>query len=161
MANGLAFQRHDHQHCIRRALAEAERVCASKQLRLTPLRRRVLELIWQNHQPSGAYDLLEQLTAEAGTRPAPPTVYRALEFLQAHGLVHRLASLNAYLGCAHPEHAHRGHFLICRHCHVTVEVMSAEVDEAIDASAKALGFDTEQEWVEVLGVCKACRRRGA
>lgn len=158
MATGLAFQRHDHRHCIRQALADAERLCESKRLRLTPLRRRVLELIWQNHQPSGAYDLLDQLAAESDSRPAPPTVYRALEFLQTHGLVHRLASLNAYLGCPHPDHAHRGLFLICRHCHASVEVTSADVDSAIDESAKALGFTVEQEWVEVLGVCKACRR---
>jgi Fur family zinc uptake transcriptional regulator len=160
MASLLAFKRHDHRHCIEQALQEAEQLCARREARLTPLRRRVLELVWQNHQPSGAYQLLDQLAAGSASRVAPATVYRALDFLQEQGLVHRLASLNAYIGCPHAERHHRGHFLICRHCQATVEITSSQVAEAIDASARAAGFEAEEEWVEVLGVCAGCRGRG-
>src|SRR3954453_3718975 len=93
---------HDHADCVAAALGAAERLCARRGARLTELRRRVLELIWRSHEPIGAYALLDRLGRERG-RVAPPTVYRALEFLIAHGLVHRIASLNAFIGCVHPD----------------------------------------------------------
>ena len=90
---------HDHRRCVANALDDAEAVCAERGARLTPVRRRVLEIIWQSHRPLGAYAILEVLSGE-GHSPAPPTVYRALEFLLTHGLVHRLSSLNAFIGCS-------------------------------------------------------------
>ena len=107
----LASRPHDHSHCVHSALSEADVLCAQKGLRLTALRRRVLELVWQSHKPLGAYDILAVLSEQDGRRAAPPTVYRALDFLLDNGLVHRIASLNAFIGCSHPEHAHQGQFL--------------------------------------------------
>src|SRR5690606_10698879 len=89
---------HDHEQCVSDALAAAEQVCERSGARLTPVRRGVLGLVWQSHRPMGAYDLLDTLAREDDRRPAPPTVYRALDFLQEHGLVHRIASLNAFIG---------------------------------------------------------------
>src|SRR3546814_13619005 len=100
----LACTPHDHDHCVSHALAEADSLCARQGVRLTALRKRVLELVWQSHKPLGAYDILAQLTEQDGRRAAPPTVYRALDFLLENGLVHRIASLNAFIGCNHPEH---------------------------------------------------------
>ena len=96
----LAARPHDHSRCVSHALAEAEAICARQGLRLTALRKRVLELVWASHKPLGAYDILGVLSDEDGRRAAPPTVYRALDFLLENGLVHRIASLNAFVGCS-------------------------------------------------------------
>lgn len=85
---------HHHATCIEDALATAEKLCSERKQRFTPLRRRVLELVWQSHRPVGAYEILRQLTAEEGC-PAPPTVYRALDFLLDQGFIHRINALNA------------------------------------------------------------------
>src|SRR3981189_3799594 len=90
--------KHDHRRCVSKALRTADQVCSERGLRLTPTRKRVLELIWTRHAPIGAYDILSQLSKE-GRQDAPPTVYRALSFLMGAGLIHRIDTLNAYLGC--------------------------------------------------------------
>lgn len=151
------YCRHDHQQCVDDALAAAEQVCERNGARLTALRKRVLELVWQSHRPMGAYDLLETLAREDDRRPAPPTVYRALDFLQEHGLVHRIASLNAFIGCASPEHTHQGHFLICRKCRVAFELDQALIQPAIRQVAAQQGFAVEAETVEISGLCAHCR----
>ena len=99
----FGIEEHDHRVCVKDALEQATAICAKRGARLTPIRRRVLELIWASHKPSGAYDILEALSQESrGKRIAPPTVYRALDFLLEQGLIHRLESLNAFIGCPHP-----------------------------------------------------------
>lgn len=148
---------HDHQQCVSDALTTAELVCERSGARLTALRKRVLELVWQSHRPMGAYDLLETLAREDDRRPAPPTVYRALDFLQEHGLVHRIASLNAFIGCASPEHTHQGHFLICRCCRVAFELDQSLIQPAISRVAAQQGFVVEAETVEISGVCSHCQ----
>ena len=109
-AEGVAgdggFHAHDHDHCIETALGDAESVCIERGVRLTVLRKRVLEIVWQSHRPLGAYAILDVLAAD-GRRAAPPTVYRALDFLQENGLVHRIASMNAFVGCPMPDRRHR------------------------------------------------------
>ena len=153
----LASRPHDHSHCVHNALAEAESICARQGLRLTELRKRVLELVWQSHKPLGAYDILGVLSEHDGRRAAPPTVYRALEFLLENGLVHRISSLNAFVGCNHPEHAHQGQFLICRACHAAIELEQPAISEAIVAGAAGVGFAVESQTVEVVGLCAGCR----
>lgn len=153
----LANQPHDHSRCVHSALSEADAICAQKGLRLTALRKRVLELVWQSHKPLGAYDILAVLSEQDGRRAAPPTVYRALDFLLENNLVHRLASLNAFMGCAHPEHAHQGQFLICRQCHVAVELEQVNITQAIEAGAAGIGFTVESQTVEVVGLCTNCK----
>ncbi|WXL26115.1 Fur family transcriptional regulator [Ectopseudomonas mendocina] len=153
----LASRPHDHSHCVHHALTEAENICARQGLRLTALRKRVLELVWQSHKPLGAYDILAVLSEEDGRRAAPPTVYRALDFLLENGLVHRIASLNAFVGCSHPEHAHQGHFFICRDCNAAIELESPAISEAISLCAENVGFAVESQTVEVVGQCSGCR----
>ena len=148
---------HDHEQCVIDALAAAEQVCERNGARLTTLRRRVLELVWKSHRPMGAYDLLDILAREDDRRPAPPTVYRALDFLQEHGLVHRIASLNAFIGCASPEHTHQGHFLICRNCRVAFELDQELIQPAIARVASQMNFLVEAETVEIAGLCGRCQ----
>lgn len=153
----LASRPHDHSRCVSHALAEAESICTRQGLRLTTLRKRVLELVWASHKPLGAYDILGVLSDEYGRRAAPPTVYRALDFLLENGLVHRIASLNAFVGCSHPEHAHQGQFLICRGCHAAIELEQAAISDAIINGAAGVGFAVESQTVEVVGLCAGCR----
>ena len=153
----LASRPHDHSRCVSHALAEAEAICARQGRRLTALRKRVLELVWASHKPLGAYDILGVLSEADGRRAAPPTVYRALDFLLENGLVHRIASLNAFIGCIHPEHPHQGQFLICRSCHTAIELEQPSIAEPIEAAARNVGFAVEGQTVEVVGLCTPCR----
>lgn len=155
----IAYQPHDHERCIDTAVHRAQTICRQRDARLTPLRREVLELVWQSHKPLGAYTILEQLAERGGrsARPAPPTVYRALDFLQELGLVHRLASRNAFIGCHQPEHEHQGHFLICRNCEIALELTDAAVTQAMAAAARHSGFTIEQSCIELVGLCPACQ----
>ncbi|WP_447587899.1 Fur family transcriptional regulator [Aquipseudomonas campi] len=153
----LVYLPHDHAQCVNSALADADAICAKLGVRLTALRKRVLELVWQSHKPLGAYDILGVLSEEDGRRAAPPTVYRALDFLLENGLVHRIASLNAFIGCVRPEHAHQGQFLICKSCRTTVELEAQAISDAIVSSAADVGFAVEGQTVEVIGLCAGCR----
>ena len=158
LKTSTACQSHQHHQCISQALESAEDVCAQRGVRLTPLRKRVLELVWQSHKPLGAYDILEVLSREDGRRAAPPTVYRGLDFLLENGLIHRLASLNAYIGCSHPQVAHEGYFMICKQCNNAYElVQHSQIDTAISSEAEQMGFTVETQMVEILGTCAACR----
>jgi Fur family zinc uptake transcriptional regulator len=148
--------KHDHRKCVHTALSTAEAVCKARGEKLTPVRKRVLELVWASHRPVGAYALLDSLRAD-GRSAAPPTVYRALEFLLALGLVHRVESLNAYLGCAHPASDHAAQFLICRQCGTAVELEESDIATAIDRHAKRAGFAVERRTVEAMGLCAACQ----
>lgn len=147
---------HNHDHCVRLALQTAEELCRERGQRLTSLRRKVLELVWANHRPVGAYVLLEMLREEAG-RVAPATVYRALDFLQEQGLVHRLSSLNAFIGCAFPGPPHNGQFLICTGCRELAELDDGKITAVLHESAAASGFAIRHTTVEVLGLCPHCR----
>ena len=146
--------RHDHRHCIENALAAADRVCRDTGARLTPLRRTVLELVWTSHAPIGAYEILERLSG--GRRPAPPTVYRALDFLMSQGLVHRIESQNAYVGCSHPELAHEAQYLICDACGTAVEIEIDGLARCINKAAQDQGFSVDTRTVEVRGQCQNC-----
>lgn len=143
------------------ALKEAEAVCLRRGVALTPLRRQVLELVLQAEAPIGAYALLDRLKA---TRPgaAPPTVYRALDFLLEQGLIHKVERLNAYIGCNDTGHGH-GHehhhphqFLICRKCGATMEITDHAVAHAIEAAARRAGFVLAEATVEIEGTCARC-----
>jgi Fur family zinc uptake transcriptional regulator len=147
---------HNHTNCVTGALQSAEDVCSQKGVRLTGLRRRVLELVWESHRPVGAYYILEALMREQ--RAAPPTVYRALSFLQDQGLVHRIASLNAYVGCINPQTAHSGQFLICGTCQESTEILNNKVTDVLRETASSAGFDIHQQTVEILGTCSRCRQ---
>ena len=134
-----------------------EHACRERGLRLTPLRREVLGLVASARKPVKAYDLLDQLRDSHGNA-APPTVYRALDFLLEQGFIHKLESINAYVSCHHPAVAHQVPFLICDVCSGAEEVCDERVAELIEVQAKALGFRAQAQTLEVHGVCKRCRK---
>lgn len=152
-------QVHDHERCIEAALDSAAQVCASEGARLTELRRQVLEHVWQGHSAVKAYDILRELGADVPTAK-PPTVYRALQFLQEHGLVHRLESLNAFVGCVQPERSHQGVFLICTGCGLVNELQMPALHGTLDEAAAGAGFALQQRTVECLGLCSTCHGAG-
>lgn len=159
IADASAFPHpgHDHARCVERVLTAAEHVCGARQVKLTPQRRRVLELLLQEHAAVGAYEIIERLGAE-GRRPAPITVYRVLDFLMQHGLVHRLSSRNAFIACGDPGASHGAQFLICCRCGAVAEIASRPVNEAILDAARAFGFVVSTPVVEVEGICANCRQ---
>ncbi|WP_083901391.1 Fur family transcriptional regulator [Azospirillum sp. B4] len=150
---------HDHKACVGDALTRAHSLCEARGARLTTLRARVLELVWSSHKPRGAYAILEEMAVD-GKRVAPLTVYRALDFLVEQGLVHRIESLNAYVGCPEPGQSHAGQFLVCERCGDAAELNDAAVANAITAGAAARGFRALRQTVEVLGLCPACQAAG-
>lgn len=150
------FHDHDHGQCTHTALAEAERLARDKGARLTPVRRRTLEILLESHRAMGAYDVLDRL-AQDGYGRQPPVAYRALEFLVEHGLAHRVQLLNAFAACTHPTHSHEPAFLICRVCNLIAEAPAAEIRPALDDTAKSMGFTVERISLEALGLCPSCK----
>jgi len=145
-----------HTHAdVETQLAQAATRCAAQGAQLTELRRQVLELVLRAEQPVGAYALLDQLRgSRAGV--APPTIYRALDFLLEQGLVHRIERLNAFIGCAAAGHAHSHQFLICKTCGTTEELHDHATEAALAAAAGGRGFRPARMTVEMEGVCAGC-----
>ena len=156
----LAFAQHDHDHCSNDALQRAEAVMAAKGARLTPVRRRTLEILLEAHRALGAYDVLTRLAAE-GFGNQPPVAYRALDFLEDHGLAHRIRRLNAFTACMHPGEVHAPAFLICRVCDTVAETPVAAVLTALEQAADSCGFKIERSTIESTGLCPACQQAAA
>ncbi len=156
---GGAFppRNHDHRLCMNRALNKAAAICKKRGARLTDLRRRVFEIVWAGHKPQGAYHILEALRRRHGGAQ-PPTVYRALDFLLEQGLIHRLESLNSYVGCSVPEVIHAGQFLICGNCGLAAEINDKRIDEAVRDGAAEAGFAVAKRTIEVEGLCPFCQQ---
>jgi Fur family zinc uptake transcriptional regulator len=150
---------HDHARCTADTLAHAETQCAAQGQRLTPMRRRVLEVLADSHKPLGAYEIMDRLAAR-GPRPAPITIYRALDFLMQAGLVHRIESRNAFLACVHNHDSGAlVAFLICERCGSVGEAPASAVAETVTAAAKSAGFSPKMSVIEISGVCAHCRER--
>ena len=147
-----------HVHDAASFVHAVERACNERGLRLTAIRARVLSLVAEAGKPIKAYDLLEQVRdGEGAGAAAPPTVYRALDFLLANGFIHKLESINAFVACHHPNAAqHSVPFLICDRCHSATELEDAGIVESLDAAARALGFAPQAQTLEVHGLCARC-----
>jgi Fur family zinc uptake transcriptional regulator len=143
---------------VNRVLKRAEALCRERGVRLTDQRKTVLRLLCLSDKPLSAYELLDRMRGVV-KNPAPPTVYRALDFLLEQGLVHKLESLHAYVGCTHPDHPHASQFLICDDCGEVAEVEDASVAESLTAAGEAIGFRTKRPIVEVLGTCAQCNAK--
>ena len=155
----------DHEHdrsglhggALSRALAAADARSVQAGERMTAPRRRVLTLLLEAGEPVKAYDLIARF-GEDGQAAKPPTVYRALEFLEKLGLAHRIASISAYVACAghDGQAAHAAAFLICDCCGATAEINGPD-QGAIDAAAAQAGYAIARTTIEAHGRCPACR----
>ena len=151
----LGFAQHDHKTCMSDAMTTADARCAADGLRFTPVRRKVLEILLQDHRALGAYTILDKLR-EDGFGSQPPIAYRALDFLVAHGLAHKIERLNAFIACAHTNHSHTPAFMICRLCDAVAEALSSETRGALRDAAGATGFRIERTVIEAEGICPSC-----
>ena len=159
MAKSHACSSPDHHvHDAAGFVSAVERACSERGLRLTEIRARVLGLVADAGMPIKAYDLLDKVReGEGAGAAAPPTVYRALDFLLANGFIHKLESVNAFVACHHPNAAqHSAPFLICDGCHKAVELEDEHVVATLDAQARALGFSPQTQTLEVHGLCAEC-----
>jgi Fur family zinc uptake transcriptional regulator len=159
----IAFELHDHSQCQNQLMRQAKALCENRRVKLTPRRLQVLTLLTQSHQPMGAYEILgclnQQVNDEVFKKSqsiAPPIVYRALEFLLAEGLVHRIESKNAFISCDHPGHQYAAQFLICSGCEKVAELDNP--DSSLLAEAGSLGFKVDRSVVEITGVCRGCSK---
>jgi Fur family transcriptional regulator, zinc uptake regulator len=134
----------------------AEALCDERGVKLTPHRRKVLELVCAADGPIGAYDVLDLLRQSIGN-PAPPTVYRALDFLLRQGLIHKLESLHAFVGCSHLDHPHASQFLICSDCGDVSEIENSEIAKSLRKAQENSGFKAKRPVVELLGSCAQCQ----
>ncbi len=141
---------------IDRRLHEAAELCATRGQSLTPLRRRVFEIVLEAERPLGAYDVMEILARDRG-RVAPPTVYRSLDFLRQQGLVHKVLSVNGFVACSQGARPHAAELFICRRCGNAIEVARKAAEPRLQETAAGMGFTIESVMLEVRGLCQDCR----
>jgi len=154
-ANPLHSSEHDHQKCVSEALGTAEHLCVVRGVQLTPIRHQVLELIWESHKAVKAYELLDRINPlQSAAKPA--TIYRALDFLIEQGLIHRVESLNAFVGCSSSGHQHEQLLLICKHCNEVEERPATEVMQALSQELDQAGFIVHSKAIEIHGICTKC-----
>ncbi len=150
-----ACTQHDHAHCVSAALDIAEQLCVVRGVQLTPTRLQVLKLIWESHKAVKAYELLDRLKPlKQDAKPA--TIYRALDFLIEQGLIHRIESLNAFIGCNCSAEQHEQLLLICKHCHEVEERPAAAVMQALSSEIEQAGFIGHSKAIEIHGICRKC-----
>jgi Fur family zinc uptake transcriptional regulator len=151
----IGFSKHDHKTCIKSAIQAAEETCRASSLQFTPVRKRVLEILLEEHRALGAYDILERLRQE-GMGSQPPVAYRALDFLTKHKFAHKIERLNAFIACAHPNEPHTPAFFICRNCSFVAEAETDPTQGRLAAIATSSGFVIEQAVMEAEGICSKC-----
>ncbi|PTB88813.1 transcriptional regulator Zur [Pseudidiomarina aestuarii] len=138
-----------------RLITKAEKICEQRGARLTPARREVFEILAGESGAVGAYDLLDKLRA-AVPNAKPPTIYRALDFLQEQGFVHKITSSNSYVLCSHFDHQHPVQMLICESCGNVQEIQSDGVYDALRKQAEGQGFRVATQTIEAHGLCQDC-----
>ncbi len=147
---------HDHQKCVNQALTTAEHLCVERGVQLTSIRHQVLSLIWESHKAVKAYDLLDRLKPlQQSAKPA--TIYRALDFLIEQGLIHRVESLNAFVGCRCSGHQHEQLLLICKHCQEVEERTATKVMQSLSEEFAQARFVAHSKAIEIHGICEKCK----
>jgi Fur family transcriptional regulator, zinc uptake regulator len=118
-------------------------------------REQVYRVLRSAHRSMTAYEILDAVRPKGIS--APPTVYRALNWLMRDGLAHRVESRNAYVACSDP---HRRHgtavFAICRDCGRIDEMHEGEVVQSLTKKLSKLGFVVDRATIEVQGLCASC-----
>ena len=133
----------------------AEQYCKENDLKFTPVRRKVLELLLQKNTAIGAYEILD-LLREAGFKNQPPVAYRALDFLVKNGFAHKIEKLNSFIGCVHPGKDHSPAFMICRNCDFVAEEEAISPNSSVSKIASKSGFKVEKAIIEAQGLCHTC-----
>ncbi|MCX7089099.1 MAG: transcriptional repressor [Methylococcales bacterium] len=146
---------HDHRRCVADALSSAGQLCIVRGVQLTTIRQQVLELIWESHKAVKAYELLDRIKPlQSAAKPA--TIYRALDFLMEQGLIHRVESLNAFVGCRCSGQPHEQLLLICKACQEVEERSAGDVMQTIVRELAAANFIAHSKAIEIQGICAKC-----
>ncbi|UWQ39533.1 transcriptional repressor (plasmid) [Leisingera aquaemixtae] len=156
----IGFEPHDHSSCIQDCIAAVDAHCRAEGLQFTPVRRRVLEILLQEHRALGAYEILDRLREE-GLGSQPPVAYRALDFLVKNGFAHKIERLNAFIACSHPGETHAPVFLICRACDAVAEAQREPTQGQLGQAARDAGFVIERAVIEAEGLCPKCQKAAA
>jgi Fur family transcriptional regulator, zinc uptake regulator len=151
----VTHSEHDHDRCTQGALMTAGYLCSERGVLLTPIRKQVLSLIWESHKAVKAYELLDKLKP-LQSAAKPVTVYRALDFLIEQGLIHRVESLNAFIGCSSPAAKHEQLLLICNQCNEVEERSAKHVMKALSDEIKLANFIVHSKAIEIHGICQNC-----
>ncbi|WP_417249773.1 transcriptional repressor [Celeribacter sp.] len=151
----VGFAQHDHNHCVQDTVTQVEKMCTDHGLNLTPVRKKALEILLEEHRALGAYDVLERLH-DAGFGSQPPVAYRALDFLTRNGFAHKVERLNAFIACTHPDECHTPAFLICRLCGTVAEAGTDIETGRFATLAETTGFTIEKAVIEIEGRCPSC-----
>ncbi len=146
---------HNHAHCTSELISRAEQICAKRGTRLTEQRKDVLSSVAESHNAVGAYQIIERM-ASGGARPAPITIYRALDFLLEHDLVHKIESRNAYVACSGAHTNDQPTLLICDQCGNVDEVIEASVNVSLQNTAVLKKFSVKKTVIELSGTCNQC-----
>ncbi len=154
-ASQTRLSEHDHKKCVSLALDTAEQLCMVRGVQLTPIRHQVLELIWASHKAVKAYELLDRIKPQMDAAK-PATIYRALDFLLEQGLIHRVESLNAFVGCNSSAHQHEQLLLICNNCQDVEERSAPQVMQALALEIKQADFIVHSKAIEIQGICAKC-----
>jgi Fur family zinc uptake transcriptional regulator len=155
----ISFSSHDHGGCVSRVMSGVEKCCADQDLKLTDIRRHVLEVLLESHKGMGAYEILDRLRVD-GFSSQPPTAYRALDFLMENGFVHKIEGLNLFAACMHPDQGHDAAFLICGSCKSVSESIIPR-NAALGNIAQSSGFTAEKQVLEAHGTCADCHQGAA
>lgn len=139
------------------ALLAAEAACRARGVQFTQMRKLVLQILCGARQPLGAYDVLKRMEGALDRRLAPPSVYRALDFLLAQKLISKIESRNAFVPCAHPDHPHTCVFFICENCGASEEIEDHRLERLFQQKANSLGFRITKQVMEFEGLCANCR----
>jgi Fur family zinc uptake transcriptional regulator len=138
-------------------IEDIEALCQQRGVRFTPMRKTVYVFLLAQKSPITAYDALAKLQVQLKKALAPPTVYRALDFLLEQGLIHRLETNNSYLACDHPGHHHDSIYLVCSHCGDTQEIEDADISQLVQKRAQEQRFQATKQVLEVAGLCGRCQ----
>src|ERR1700741_2952732 len=151
---------HDHAHgtpaSAEAALALAEEYCRERGEKLTPIRRKVLELLLTSGRATKAYSLLDDMR-QIPPGSAPPTVYRALDFLLAAGLVHKIESINAFAVCHDLTQCQHGILVVCQQCGNVTELHQPKLRQALVTQIEDAGYRLASDEIELKGLCSACQ----
>ena len=150
------FIDHNHELCFESALKDFKQHFIEKELKLTPLRLKVFQLLLKDHRPLGAYQILDLLRKD-GFSSTPPIAYRVLDFLIEHGFVHKIKKMNSFVACSHPGNSHSPTFMICRKCEKVAEINEKESGLNFNKETSS-EFKIEEAIIELIGICKNCTK---
>jgi Fur family transcriptional regulator, ferric uptake regulator len=132
-----------------RTLADAVAALRERGLRLSAVRRLVLEALFEEDAPMSAEEIARRRNLD------PSSVYRNLEALESQGLLRHV-----HLGHGPGLYAPRGRgereYLFCESCGAVRALAPSELDEVRDRVRERFGYQARFTHFPIVGLCPAC-----